>query len=203
MDNMLLAKPELPDDVIDTSVGEPYEIRNLLLSTFDLSDQYFSLPFAKEGIWGYPNPSGYKPLVSFLEDRYGAPVIVTNGAKQGLAAALYALKKMGKRKVGMRTPFWALLPPLIHMQGMHYTSYEESDCNLLVMPNNPDGFTVAPHLVNEFVESCVSEHKPLIHDAAYYSHIYLPIRSHRRCTIILYEQDAWSLGSPIRLCSMS
>jgi aspartate/methionine/tyrosine aminotransferase len=170
--DLLLAKPNLPSGWLDTSVGEPYSVKENLFEYFNLYD--YSLSMRDSSIFEYPNPSGYKPLVDLLENRYGAPVIITNGAKQGLAAALYTLKKMGKRKVGMRTPFWALLPPLIHMQGLHPTSYEESDCNLLVMPNNPDGFTMTPHDVNEFVSECIDNHKPLIHDAAYYSHIYLP-----------------------------
>lgn len=169
--DLLLAKPTLPEGWLDVSVGEPYSVRENLFKYFNL---HYSLSIEDSSIFEYPAPSGYKPLVSFLENRYGAPVIVTNGAKQGLAAALYALKKMGKRKVGMRTPFWALLPPLIQMQGIHYTSYEESDCNLLVMPNNPDGFTMSPDAVSGFVQACSNDHKPLIHDAAYYSHIYLP-----------------------------
>jgi len=172
MDNMLLAKPKLPYDVIDTSVGEPYIVRNILMETFDLS--YQDMPTALD-LWEYPDPTGYKPLVNLLEDKYGAPVIVTNGAKQALGATLYALKKLGKKKVGMRTPYWALLPPLIHMHGMQMRdSFDDADANLLVMPNNPDGFIMSPEDVKIFTEECAENKTPLVHDAAYYTHIYLP-----------------------------
>jgi aspartate/methionine/tyrosine aminotransferase len=170
--DLLLAKPSLPSGWLDTSVGEPYSVRENLFKYFNLYD--YNLSIRDDSIFEYPSPNGYKPLVSFLEERYGAPVIITNGAKQGLAAVLYTLRKMGKRKVGMRTPFWALLPPLIHMYNLQASSYEDSDCNLLVMPNNPDGFSVPESSLCRFIEECKDYNKPLIHDAAYYSHIYLP-----------------------------
>lgn len=169
---MLLAKPKLPHDVIDTSVGEPYIVRDILMETFDLS--YQEIPSGL-GLWEYPDPIGYKPLVDLLEEKYGAPVIITNGAKQALGATLYALKRLGKKKVGMRTPYWALLPPLIHMHGLQMRdSFDEADANLLVMPNNPDGFVMSPEDIKTFTEECNERKLPIIHDAAYYTHIYLP-----------------------------
>lgn len=169
---MLLAKPDLPQDVIDTSVGEPYVVRDFLTQAFDLSLQEIPV---NTSIFEYPSPNGYKPLVDFLEEKYGAPVVITNGAKQALGASLYALKKMGKKKIGMRTPYWALLPQLIDMHGLQmHPSFNGADANLLLIPNNPDGFVLSPDALKEFSLNCQEKNIPLVHDAAYYTHVYLP-----------------------------
>lgn len=124
--------------------------------------------------WEYPNPTGYQPLVQMLEEKHGHPVIITNGAKQALGACFYALKKLGKQNLGMMEPYWALIPPLVEMHGL--TSAIGShpfnvDAFLALAPNNPDG--AFPYL-DCLEDSCKSKNIPLIHDAAYYTHVYLP-----------------------------
>ncbi len=172
MSDILLAKPQLPPDWIDVSVGEPHVVRENLLKVFNLTP--YELPNVAK-MFEYPEPQGYKPLVKMLEDKYKAPVVITNGAKQGLGACFYALKKMGKKFVGMRKPFWALIPPLVQMHGaVSVPTLQDADSYLLLLPNNPDGFSSNPAELQRLENKCKEEGKPLIHDAAYYTHIYLP-----------------------------
>lgn len=171
-DMPLLAKPVLPPDWIDVSVGEPHVVREHLIDVFDLS--VYELPKV-DHMYEYPCPNGYKPLLQFLENKYKAPVIITNGAKQALGACFYALQQMGKKTVGMRTPYWALIPPLVRMHGLEpLTSFEGADANLLLLPNNPDGFSDI-HYHDSPLEEFREKGVPCIHDAAYYTNIYLPM----------------------------
>ncbi len=175
MSDILLAKPILPPDWIDVSVGEPHVVREHLLDVFDLS--VYELPKVSH-MYEYPAPNGYKPLVQLLEEKHKAPVIITNGAKQGLGACFYALKQMGKSRVGMRTPFWALIPPLAEMHGMK--CIEETnpiwDSFLALSPNNPDGYVFDTEYLRDACNLSLEKerHIPLIHDAAYYTPIYMP-----------------------------
>lgn len=171
MTDILLAKPQLPPDWIDVSVGEPHVVRENLVKVFDLS--VYEVPNVPH-MYEYPHPNGYVPLVQLLEDKYKAPVIITNGAKQALGACFYALQQMGKKTVGMRTPYWALIPPLVKMHGLEpLASFEGADANLLLLPNNPDGFSDI-HTQAGPIKDHRENGVPLIHDAAYYTHIYLP-----------------------------
>src|SRR5690242_14329706 len=81
MNDILLAKPNLPHGYLDLSAGEPYIIRECLEKTFSLNP--YTIPNEK-GIWEYPYPNGQKDLVRMLEDKHKSPVVITNGAKQGL-----------------------------------------------------------------------------------------------------------------------
>lgn len=178
MSDILLAKPKLPEGFIDLSVGEPHVVRETLRKVFKISE--VSIEVARQAslipsMYEYPNPNGYEPLVKLLEAKYKAPVVITNGAKQALGACFYALKQMGMIKVGMRTPYWALIPPLVKMHGLEpLTSYVGTDANLLLIPNNPDGFTSESVLLQGFVDNCRSRGVPVIHDAAYYTPVYMP-----------------------------
>lgn len=165
---------------IDLCKGEPSIIRENLVATFGLENTFFTTSLNKESS-SYPPITGHLPLVKFLEDVYEAPVIITTGAKQSLAAVFYAMKKMGKKKLGYRKPYWCQIPALANRIGLESKSVrsddpseEYCDCYLSVMPCNPDG-----HIDG------YGEHKymglahksfgiPFIHDAAYYHHIYLP-----------------------------
>lgn len=169
MIDILLAKPNLAADVIDTSVGEAHVVRDALLSVFDVSD--CDLPKVPS-LFEYLPPQGYKPLVQLLEKKYQAPVIITNGAKNALGAVFYALKQMSKNNVYLPSPYWALIPPLMDMHGIGY-SHEESDTDsyLCVAPNNPDGSM--PDL-ETLANSAKQSGKPFIHDSVYFNHIYLP-----------------------------
>lgn len=177
MSNILLAKPELPPGFIDVSVGEPHVVREKLFEVFDCS--VYELP-KEEHMYEYPPPAGYKPLVKLLEDKHGNPVVVTNGAKQALGAVFYALAQMGKEYVAMKSPYWALLPPMITMHGLEpvYQTEEpdpeSEDPFLLLAPNNPDGQCPTSAELKVLSQAYKDAGVPLIHDAAYYTHTYLP-----------------------------
>lgn len=171
MTEILLAKPKLPPDWIDVSVGEPHVVREVLLKNFSVDG--YSLP-QPEHVWEYPHPTGYQPLVQMLEEKHGHPVIITNGAKQALGACFYALKKLGKQNLGMMEPYWALIPPLVEMHGLTPAIGKHPfnvDAFLALAPNNPDG--AFPYL-DCLEDACRSKGIPLIHDAAYYTHVYVP-----------------------------
>lgn len=172
---MLLAKPKLPPDFIDVSVGEPFAIKECLSRYVELDKGYF-IPDTTS--WEYPEPKGYKPLVDLLEDRYQAPVIITNGAKQALGAVFYALKKMGHTSFSMKLPYWALIPPLGVAHGLATTAMnpnpEVASPYLLLAPNNPDGQCESLDLLRVVAGEYRDANIPFIHDAAYFTHSYLP-----------------------------
>ena len=77
MSEILLAKPNLPPDFIDVSVGEAHVVREALYSIFDLEKYHMqSVPRME-----YPYPAGYEPLVKLLEDKYQAPVVICKWGK--------------------------------------------------------------------------------------------------------------------------
>lgn len=178
MTDILLAKPQLPPDWIDVSVGEPHVVRENLVKIFDLS--VYEVPNVPH-MYEYPMPNGYKPLVQLLEDKHHAPVIITNGAKQALGACFYALKQMGKNDVLMRQPYWALIPPLAQMHGLScvfddascHSGVPSADSVLCLSPNNPDGWTISNEGMKALAQALHEEGIPFIHDAAYFTPCYL------------------------------
>lgn len=177
--DILPTKPELPNNFIDLSVGEPYIVREELKNYFGLDEIRIAI---KTDDFVYPDPSGYRPLVKLLEEKYRASVIIVSGAKQGLAASFYALKKLGYDLLGTRKPYWALIPPLMDMFNLKL--FEDNDeykndvlartAHLLVAPNNPDGYCPSDDFILKVNDYCKKGGMPLIHDGAYYNHIYLP-----------------------------
>lgn len=173
MSDILLCKPSLPPDWIDVSVGEPHIVKDKLRSVFSLRPY----ELAHNISWEYPHPTGYQPLVKLLEEKHKAPVIMTNGAKQALGACFYALKALGHTHCRERTPFWALVPPLASMHGIVMDHSEESSSRLpylLLAPNNPDGYCASAEELVRLSKEYKESNTPLIHDAAYYTHTYLP-----------------------------
>ena len=166
---MLEKTAQSQEGTIDLAIGESATVRHALASNFDLDSFTFKV---SNDTATYQPPNGYKPLVDLLETKYNAPIIITNGAKQGLAASFYAFNKMGKTRLGMRSPYWALIPPLAKIHGLSCS--DKYDCFLAITPNNPDGFSYSA----EYSQYLASYHRslkiPFIHDAAYYSHTYLP-----------------------------
>lgn len=177
MSDILLCKPKLPSDWIDVSVGEPHLVKDNLIKILQLEEE-LKLGHLKQEDLTYPAPNGYPPLVKHLEDKHGAPVIVTNGAKQALGACFYALRMMGHDSVRMKNPHWCLIPPLAKMHGLE-SEYgdplpNEENAYLLLAPNNPDGSCDSPEKLKALDADYKKWAYPLIHDAAYYTHIYLP-----------------------------
>ena len=173
MSDMLLAKSNLPPNWIDAGPGEAYIIRDSLLEVFDLS--CYELPKVK-GLYEYPDPKGFKPLVELLENRYKYPVVITNGAKQALSAIFFALKKLGKQSVGVRKPYWCLLKPLAEVNGLEFISDKDKEFEsyLCVAPENPSNFMPTLEVLKQDEANLKENNIPLIHDGAYYTHTYLP-----------------------------
>jgi aspartate/methionine/tyrosine aminotransferase len=173
MSDILLAKPKLDKGWIDCSVGEAHIVRDSLFNTFNILP--YEVP-SIDNLFEYQDSQGYKPLVDLLEDKYQAPVIVCNGAKNALGAIFYALKQSGRNTISLSPIYWALLPPLIEMHGLQWkTTYEEhSDAHLLVQPNNPTGQMRDIGYLNWISTGYKKINIPVIHDAVYFSHIYLP-----------------------------
>lgn len=168
---MLLVKQNHDPDVIDCAIGEAELVRNNLFEQFDYG--ILRAPTYHDD-YSYPSPNGFKPLVEMLEDKHNASVVITNGAKQAIGASMYCLHKLGYQTYSMRTPYWALIPPLGDMHGMKFVDMsQEYDSFLYVGPNNPDGHVINSDALLGFDREARSI-MPLIHDAVYFSHIYLP-----------------------------
>ncbi len=170
MSDILLAKPKLGAGWIDTSVGESHLIRESVLASYNIDTTKLDSSLT----WEYPMAGGDQELTETLSKRYNAPVVITNGAKQGLGAVFYALKKLGCSSVGMRNPYWALIPPLVKFHGLVPVPSYGADSCLSILPNNPDGYMMTPEEIASFVQECKENEKYLIHDAVYYTHSYLP-----------------------------
>ena len=114
MTDILLAKPQLQEGWIDWAVGESNITRKNLFkyfpSLYDPNLLSLTKSLSIEDL-EYPSPIGFKPLVNLLEEKHQAPVIITNGAKQGLGAVFHALHQRVDL-LWMQPIFWALLPPL-------------------------------------------------------------------------------------------
>lgn len=159
---MLLVQKKLPPGWIDLSVGEPHLIRKRFLEVFPAPKLEIT-----EQLLEYPFPQGYPPLVKLLEDKFQAPVIITNGAKQGLFVSLNCLK--WKKIAKLREPYWALLPELLQAAGIEQIDDDLGMTKLVVAPNNPDGWYPSEQ---DFTNR---KYDFIIHDAAYFTKSYLPL----------------------------
>lgn len=136
-------------------------------------DMQHCIPNLSDKDFAYLSPAGNKELVSYLEEKYQASVVITGGAKQALGAAFYALKQMGINWFGMNSPHWALIPPLAKLHDIEpifVDPYNSSRSCLLLAPNNPDG---SMEDLDNIESYCKSEGIVLIHDGAYYTHSYI------------------------------
>jgi aspartate/methionine/tyrosine aminotransferase len=168
------------NQTIDLRIGEARDLRDITTSLYDLHNLNITM---KASDWEYQS-YGYQPLVKFLEEKHSAPIVITNGANQGLHAAMYALQKKGFKNLGFRIPYWSRIPEIAKSVGLGYTPFEgdllsekklDIDSYLLTMPNNPDGH-LPPLDVVRMVSALLKQQRiPLIHDAVYYTRSYLPI----------------------------
>lgn len=169
-DDAKLQKVNLGPDWIDLSFGEPKVVMNALFRQLNR----FGNPFPMPTLWDLPKweyqPAAGKPdLVKLLEDKYGTRVVVCNGAKQALAAAMYAFKRKGWSKLYFDKPYYPANPGLAETVGLTWSPKDEADCFLITSPNNPDGNNYSNlELINWRYQG------PMIHDAAYYTELYLP-----------------------------
>jgi aspartate/methionine/tyrosine aminotransferase len=170
----LVAKTSFTDGTIDAAVGEPYLIRDVLKSHVNIDSGRFN---PDPDAWGYPYSNGYKPLVDFLESFHGGKVVITNGAKQALGAAMYATARKNCFKMGIGKIYWSLLPKLAEMHGViavKSSSTQDFDSLLFTAPNNPNGSCISTEEMRNLWDEMRSLDIPMIHDAAYYTPTYLP-----------------------------
>lgn len=165
---------------IDLCLGESRIIRDITHKLFDLDHLTIDM---KPSDWEY-QVNGYQPLLKHLENKYNAPVIITNGAIQALHASFFALARKGFSNLGFRIPYWSRIPEIADNVGLDYTPFEggmmsqenlKIDSYLLTMPNNPDGYLPSLDLLKTASNIFKEQDIPLIHDAAYYTRSYLPV----------------------------
>jgi aspartate/methionine/tyrosine aminotransferase len=168
------------DMVIDLRVGEARVLRDITRTLFGLDTVSVQM---KPTDWEY-QPEGHEPLVKHLEDKHNARVIITNGANQGLHAAMYALKTKGYDNMGIRLPYWNRIPEIAKHIDIGWTGFEGPffaekklgiDSYLLTMPNNPDGYLPTMDVLRDGSRALRELEIPLIHDAVYYTRSYLPV----------------------------
>lgn len=113
------------------AIGEPVIVRNRCSGHF----------------YAYPPADGMSDLKTqvarFVLSQYkieGFPVI-TNGAKQAIAAIMYAYKKRGYAFVYHKAPYWPSYPTLAKTVGLQFTTTESAygTVSFNTSPNNPDG----------------------------------------------------------------
>lgn len=168
-----LIRKKLPPGWIDLCVGEAFVVRRALQDTYPSS--LFNLEDVADGC-DYQSPEGHEQLVALLEGRYGKHVVVTCGAKQGLLAVFYALKRLGQPYIDMRTPYWSQMPDAIRLGGLGMclgNMPTGGSSYMIVSPNNPDGHVTTGDEAIEIRKKCDRLGTFLVHDAAYHTPVYV------------------------------
>lgn len=170
IDDTRLQKVLLGPDWIDLSFGEPKIVMNALYRQLNRFGDPFKMPVMNDLLkWEYQPAAGKPDLVKILEEKYDAKVVVCNGAKQALACGLYSFAKAGIRSVHFETPFYPANPSLVESVGLVRGDIDKADSFLATSPNNPDGKNTSAVDILK-----LQYQKPTIHDAAYYTEVYLP-----------------------------
>lgn len=170
VDDAKLQKVILGPDWIDLSFGEPKVVMAALFRQLNRFGDPFRMPTLHDlPKWEYQPAAGKPDLVEILEDKYDARVVVCNGAKQALAASLYSFKKHGVRSVWYDIPYYPANPSLVESVGLVRAEVGDADGFLVTSPNNPDGKNLSNLEILNY-----RYRGPMIHDAAYYTPIYLP-----------------------------
>lgn len=163
----------MPAGWVDLAVGEAHVVRRALQLAYP--QHLFNLENVADGC-DYQAPEGYQRLVTLLEERYGQHVVITSGAKQGLLATFYALRKLGQTHITMRSPYWSQMPQAIQLGGLGLLLRDEptwATSHLIVSPNNPDGHITTPDAAAQLKAKCDNLKTFLVHDAAYHTPVYL------------------------------
>lgn len=165
-----LQKVILGPDWIDLSFGEPKLIMEAMFEEINKVGSSFKMPDKYDiKSWEYQPASGNPQFVELLQSKYRAKVVVCNGAKQALAASLYAFKKNGAESVYYDIPYYPANPSIVDSVGLKREEFDTASLALITSPNNPDGKNYSNYeLLN------IQRQKPMIHDGAYYTPAYLP-----------------------------
>lgn len=139
--DMQLVRDSVPGG-FNLAVGEPYFLQAVYS---DFYPRYF------EGKLTYPLLRGDPELLEMLSRRTsGHHVVVTNGAKQALLAACYALQYQRGRHGGPQyrrlfhaPPYWPTYPTIGELSHLTFRSFDVRDdprrLRVTTGPNNPDG----------------------------------------------------------------
>lgn len=155
-----MAKVSDPD-IINLAVGEPHFLQNELRRS--------AIPAACTATLSgleYPPFGGNPALIAAIKrlplcGGYDH-VVITNGAKQAISAALYAASEVRRAKrLVHAAPHWPSYPTLAFQSGMQFSAIGSGADTVVAItsPNNPDGHQVGR-------ESCY------LWDAAYASALY-------------------------------
>lgn len=176
MDNyeLKLARVDLGKGWIDLGYGEPLSVRNVFIKHTMLD---LNMPSKAELLDSeYQPPKGLPKLVSLLEQKYAHTVVICNGARHGIAAVMYAIKKQGHNECFMHSPYWTATPNILKSQGLNVRFVDLASENnhpfLLTSPNNPDGLEISKDELVKKTQKAANNNLIFIHDAAYYTPIY-------------------------------
>lgn len=147
--DMQMARRNEPG-VINLAVGEPVVVRNRVGKVV-LAENMALRPLSA---MSYPPAEGLpelRDLLSRLPICKGKHIVVTNGAKQALHAAIFALKglKLESTLKGLRrepliaasAPYWPSYPAIAKAQGLVFVGGRGTigDIQVNASPNNPTG----------------------------------------------------------------
>ena len=125
--------------------GAPPGGFNLAIGEPALLQKYLHFPSVKlAGPYQYPTMDGTHSLVHELRQMHSeGEIVVANGAKQALAASLFALKTeagRNERTVWHKPPYWPSYDSLIRMAGLRWSTCEDPNpIKCITSPNNPNG----------------------------------------------------------------
>jgi len=160
-------------DAINLAAGEPYFLHK------HLSWLVGGMRELREIFPPYPNYAGQPELLKELRLRHpGNEIVVCNGAKQALLAAIYALKERaqhGIHKMYHRAPHWPTFPTLAKLSSLSFSN-DSADCtcgapqiSIMTSPNNPDSWTT-PALSHSSILDCVYAHPVYGHEGPLSDH---------------------------------
>lgn len=127
---------------INLAVGEPYFLHEVFNAFYP---RYF------EGSLTYPPLTGDPELIDMLKQNQGYEhIVITNGAKQALYAAVYALQwgrekhnQPQYRRLYHPAPFWPTYPTIAALSHLTFKAEDVADdprrLRVITSPNNPDG----------------------------------------------------------------
>ncbi len=127
------------DGVYNFSLGEPYFLQQAFAETFNFSSASSNKDFP------YPSYGGQSSLIEELKHLHpGKHIVVANGGKQSLLAAMYAFKQSTENDdltVHHTAPFWPSYPGLSYSSGLNFSTTDLGPHSLSVItaPNNPSG----------------------------------------------------------------
>lgn len=177
------------------AIGEPHFLSKHIINIISIVEPILEM--------GYPQLGGEPELIHEInhlipEYKY---IVVTNGAKQAISAALYAFKQdwvhhfkhkgqvgvlsgTGRKSVYHSAPYWPSFPTLASLMDMsfHSSNKDYMDIDIVTSPNNPDG-------------TVCKDYCPDIWDASYYNPVF-PVYN-RQQTKLLAQAATFSAAKMI------